>query len=90
MTDDETRRELLLSCCYVIPPPKPDNPEVFDYTVEDGLKIRTCKTCRCSECQSPEDKDWLCYYTGEYSLRVINIYIETGKYPPKCEDCYDQ
>ena len=90
MSDDETIRNLLLSCRYVIPPPKPDNPEIFDYTEDDGLKIRTCKTCRCSECQSPEDKAWLCYFTPEYSLRVINIYIETGKYPAKCEACYDQ
>ena len=90
MTEDETIRELLLSCCYVIPPPKPDNPEVFDYTFDDELKIRTCKTCQCSECQSPEDRVWVCYCTHKYTVRVFNTYLETGEMPKRCDACYDQ
>lgn len=91
INEDQILRDLILSCSsYIIPEPKPVNLEVFDYQFEDGMKIRTCKSCRCSECQSPDDEIWLCYFTSEYSLRVIDIYEKTGNFPKRCEACHEQ
>lgn len=37
----------------------------YEYWIDDGLEIRTCKECRLSKFKSPDDGEWMLYFTEE-------------------------
>ena len=63
--------------------------EIFRYWEDDGLKIRTCKTCKFSEFKSPDDGVWIGYCTQERLLYTCDVIKKTGAYPCKCNSCYN-